>query len=100
MRVLCVSGDVARIAAPDSGERLPNAAAHGIILFAVRIKAMESPKLSKIAKSPLTYIAIGVAIAAFAAWLFASERMNGIAASGPREVVVEVPVTYRNPDGT
>ncbi len=61
---------------------------------------MKSPILSKIAKSPLTYIAIAVAIAAFAAWLFASERMNGLAASGPREVVVEVPVTYRNADGT
>ena len=61
---------------------------------------MKSPKLSKIAKSPLTYIAIGVAITALAAWLFASERMNGLAASGPREVVIDVPVTYRNPDGT
>ena len=60
-------------------------------------------KLSKIAKSPLTYIAIAAAIAAFGAGLFVSTRMNDIAASGPREVrevVVEVPVTYRNPDGT
>ena len=60
-------------------------------------------KLSKIAKSPLTYIAIAVAITAFAAGLFASSRMNNLTASGPseiREVVVEVPVTYRNPDGT
>ena len=59
-------------------------------------------KLSKIAKSPLTYIALAAAIAAFAIGLFVSARMNGIAASGPREVVevvVEVPVTYRNPDG-
>ena len=64
------------------------------------LKAMKSPKLSKIAKSPLTYIALAVAIAAFVVWLFASERMNGLAASGPREVVIEVPVTYRNPDGT
>ena len=62
-------------------------------------------KLSKIAKSPLTYVAIAAAIiTAFAAGLFVSARMNDIAASGPsrevREVVVEVPVTYRNPDGT
>ena len=61
---------------------------------------MKSPILSKIAKSPLTYIALAVAITAFAAWLFASERMNDLAASGPMEVVIEVPVTYRNTDGT
>ena len=63
-------------------------------------------KLSKIAKSPLTYIAIAAAIiTAFAAGLFASARMNGIAASGPREVrevVVDKTdsIIYRNPDGT
>ena len=62
-------------------------------------------KLSKIAKSPLTYIAIAAAIAAFAAGLFVSARMNGIAASGPsevREIVVDKTdsIIYRNPDGT
>ena len=59
-------------------------------------------KLSKIAKSPLTYIAIAAAIAAFAIGLFVSARMNGIAASGPRVVEVDNTdsIIYRNPDGT
>ena len=59
-------------------------------------------KLSKIAKSPLTYIAIAVAIAAFAAGLFASARMNDLTASGPREVLVDKTdsIIYLNPDGT
>ena len=59
-------------------------------------------KLSKIAKSPLTYIAIAAAIAALAAGLFVSARMNGIAASGPREIEVDHTdsIIYRNPDGT
>ena len=69
----------------------------------MRIRTM---KLSKIAKSPLTYIAIAAAIiTAFGAGLFALTRMNGIAASGPievREVVVDKTdsIIYRNPDGT
>ena len=63
---------------------------------------MKSPKLSKIAKSPLTYIAIAVAITAFAAGLLASTRMNDLTASGPREVLVDKTDTiiYQNPDGT
>ena len=58
-------------------------------------------KLSRIAKSPLTYIAVAIAITAFAAGLFISAQTPAdITASGPKEVVIEVPVTYRNPDGT
>ena len=63
---------------------------------------MKSPKLSKIAKSHLTYIAIVVAITAFAAGLVASARMDDLTASGPREVLVDKTDTiiYQNPDGT
>ena len=58
-------------------------------------------KLSQIVKSPLTYIAVAVAIIAFAAGLFISARTPAdITASGPKEVVIEAPVVYRNPDGT
>ena len=59
-------------------------------------------KLSRIVKSPLTYIAIVVAIAitAFVAGLFVSARMSNLTASGVKEVVVLRTVTYQNPDGT
>ena len=58
-------------------------------------------KLSQIAKSPLTYIAVAIAITAFAAELFISARTpDDLTASGPKEVVIEAPVVYRNPDGT
>ena len=57
-------------------------------------------KLSQIAKSPLTYIAVVVAIIAFATGLFISVRAPGLAGSGVREVVVLRTVTYQNPDGT
>ena len=61
-------------------------------------------KLSQIAKSPLTYIAVAVAITAFATGLFISARTPAdITATGPgdvREVVVLRTVTYQNPDGT
>ena len=64
-------------------------------------------KLSRIVKSPLTYIAVVAAITVFAVGLFVSDRMSdlassesSLAASGPREVVVLRTVTYRNPDGT
>ena len=61
-------------------------------------------KLSQIAKSPLTYIAVAVAITAFAAGLFVSAQTPAdIAASGPgevKDVVVLRTVTYQNPDGT
>ena len=61
-------------------------------------------KLSQIAKSPLTYIAVAVAITAFATGLFMSARTpTDITASGPgevKDVVVLRTVTYQNPDGT
>ena len=57
-------------------------------------------KLSRIAKSPLTYIAVAIAITAFAAGLFISARAPDLAGSGVREVVVLRTVTYQNPDGT
>ena len=57
-------------------------------------------KLSRIAKSPLTYIAVAIAITAFAAGLFVSARAPDLAGSGVREVVVLRTVTYQNPDGT
>ena len=58
-------------------------------------------KLSQIAKSPLTYIAVVVAIIAFATGLFISAQTPAdITASGPREVVVLRTVIYQNPDGT
>lgn len=61
---------------------------------------MKAVKLSQIAKSPLTYIAVVVAIIAFATGLFISAQTPAdITASGPKEVVIEVPVTYLNPDG-
>ena len=57
-------------------------------------------KLSQIAKSPLTYIAVAAAITAFATGLFMSARTpDDLTASGPEEVVIEVTVVYRNPDG-
>ena len=60
-------------------------------------------KLSQIAKSPLTYIAVAAAITAFATGLFVSARTtDDTAASGPGEVkdfVVLRTVTYQNPDG-
>ena len=61
-------------------------------------------KLSQIAKSPLTYIAVAIAITAFATGLFVSARTpDDTSASGPGEVkdfVVLRTVTYQNPDGT
>ena len=57
-------------------------------------------KLSRIVKSPLTYIAVVVAIIAFATGLFISARAPDLAGSGVREVVVLRTVTYQNPDGT
>ena len=70
-------------------------------------RGTKAVKLSRIAKSPLTYIAVAIAITAFAAGLFVAARMSDIAASesgqtasAPREVVVLRTVTYRNPDGS
>ena len=57
-------------------------------------------KLSQVAKSPLTYIAVAATITAFATGLFISAKTPAdITASGPKEVVIEAPVVYRNPDG-
>ena len=61
---------------------------------------IKAVKLSRIVKSPLTYIAVVAAITAFAAGLFISARAPDLAGSGVREVVVLRTVTYRNPDGT
>ena len=59
-------------------------------------------KLSKIAKSPLTYIAIAVAITAFAAGLFASAQTPALVADPDKveRTVVPAKVGRLNPDGT
>ena len=63
---------------------------------------MRIPKLSKMAKTALTCIAVGVALAAFAAGLFVSARTPALVADPDEVVRTAVPseIGKPNPDGT